>query len=73
MKELDVVLERFARVALPAASPAERRAFERLLELPDPLLAGYLLGGDRPGDRDLTQLTERIRDLSRTRHDRPVC
>jgi succinate dehydrogenase flavin-adding protein (antitoxin of CptAB toxin-antitoxin module) len=73
MKELDVVLERFARLALPAASPAERGAFERLLGLPDPQLAGYLLGDDRPGDPELTQLTDRIRDLSRARHDRPVC
>ena len=73
MKELDVVLERFARELLPGASAAQRGAFERLLALPDPQLAGYLLGGDRPGDPELTQLTERIRDLSRTRHHRPVC
>jgi len=63
MKELDILLERFARRALPQAAAAERRAFERLLALPDPLLAGYLLGGERPGERELCELTARIRDL----------
>jgi len=63
MKELDILLERFARQALPRAPAAERLAFERLLGLPDPLLAGYLLGEDRPGDRELCELTARIRDL----------
>ncbi len=63
MKELDILLERFARQALPQAAAAERQAFERLLKLPDPLLAGYLLGQERPGDAELAELTARIRDL----------
>jgi len=70
MKELDILLERFARQALPQAGAAERRAFERLLGLPDPLLAGYLLGDNRPGDRELYELTARIRDLC---HGSPPC
>jgi antitoxin CptB len=45
MKELDVLLERFARRHLPAAGGGERELFARFLELPDPLLAEYLLGG----------------------------
>ena len=70
MKELDVVLERFARRALPGAAPDELQAFERLLALPDPLLAGYLLGEERPADGALRALTDRIRDLC---HGSPVC
>ena len=62
MKELDFLLERFARHSLARAGAAERQAFERLLGLPDPLLAGYLLGDDRPGDPELRELTARIRD-----------
>ena len=61
MKELDVLLERFARAALPAAPPVERVLFERLLECPDPLLAGYFLGGDLPADPELAGLVRRIR------------
>jgi succinate dehydrogenase flavin-adding protein (antitoxin of CptAB toxin-antitoxin module) len=63
MKELDILLERFARQALPQAPAAEQQAFERLLKLPDPRLAGYLLGQERPGDRELAALTARIRDF----------
>jgi antitoxin CptB len=61
MKELDVLLERFARGGLPAAGPAERCAFSELLELPDPELAGYLLGGVTPCVPHLALAVERIR------------
>jgi antitoxin CptB len=70
MKELDVILERFARQGLTRASAAERRAFERLLGLPDPLLAGYFLGEERPADPELRLLADRIRDLC---HSSPIC
>jgi succinate dehydrogenase flavin-adding protein (antitoxin of CptAB toxin-antitoxin module) len=64
MKELDVLLERFTRAAPPAPG-AERQTFGRLLELPDPVLAGYLLGGEVPNDVPLAQLVGRIRSLCR--------
>jgi antitoxin CptB len=70
MKELDVILERFAREGLDGASPAEWGAFERLLGLPDPVLAGYFLGKERPRDPELRTLAARIRDLC---HGSPVC
>jgi len=66
MKELDILLECYARAALAGAAPAERAAFAALLDLPDPLLAGYLLGDDRPGDEDLARLVGRIRRLCRS-------
>jgi antitoxin CptB len=61
MKELDVMLERFAREALAHASPQERGALEALLDLPDPLLAGYLLGGNTPPEPQLARLAGAIR------------
>ena len=61
MKELDVLLERFAREALPHASPQEREAFTELLGHPDPVVAGYLLGGETPPQVHLAQLVRRIR------------
>jgi antitoxin CptB len=65
MKELDVLLERFAQQVLPQASQAECRAFAELLALPDPLLAGYLLGGEAPAEPHLAQAIGRIRALCR--------
>ena len=61
MKELDVLLERFARGALPSSSPSERARFEELLSLPDPLLADYLLGGITPAGAAMAHLVTRIR------------
>jgi succinate dehydrogenase flavin-adding protein (antitoxin of CptAB toxin-antitoxin module) len=66
MKELDVLLERFARGELAGASPGERGAFAELLALSDPALAGYLLGGEIPAEAHLAQLVRRIRSLCRS-------
>ncbi|HTW37070.1 MAG TPA: succinate dehydrogenase assembly factor 2 [Steroidobacteraceae bacterium] len=44
MKELDLLLERFLEQHYDQALPERQRAFERLLRLPDPLLAELLLG-----------------------------
>jgi antitoxin CptB len=48
MKELDLVLGRWLERCYPQASAAERAAFAEFLQLPDPELARYLLGGVRP-------------------------
>ena len=60
MKELDLLLERYARGLKVDSSAAERDVFERLLELPDPQLAACLLGDDVPGDPDLAGIVLRI-------------
>jgi antitoxin CptB len=59
-KELDVLLERYLRQAYPGAPEAERAAFARILDLPDPLLSDYLFGHAVPDDPELAQLTARI-------------
>ena len=66
MKELDVLLERFARGMLPHASPADCAALAQLLELPDPVLAACLLGGEPPPQARLAPMVERIRGLCRS-------
>jgi antitoxin CptB len=60
MKELDVLLERYARAALPQASAAERGLLARLLERPDPELAGYFLAGEVPVEPEMAALVRRI-------------
>jgi succinate dehydrogenase flavin-adding protein (antitoxin of CptAB toxin-antitoxin module) len=66
MKELDVLLERFARRELPNASAGQRQTLTRLLELPDPLLVDYLLGQAIPGDSELATLVEQIAGFAST-------
>ena len=70
MKELDVILERFAREGLPRACPAEHAAFERFLGLADPEIAACLLADGRLEDPVMQALAVRIRDLC---HGSPVC
>jgi antitoxin CptB len=61
MKELDLLLERFARGPLLRATPADQARFEELLGLPDPQLSRYLLGGIDPPGASLADLVRRIR------------
>jgi antitoxin CptB len=63
MKELDVLLERYVRSRLAGASSEERQALGRLLEMPDPLLADYLLGHTAATEPHLARLVAAIRDV----------
>ena len=60
LKELDVLLERYAGATLTGANGPERRVLARLLDEPDPELAGYLLGGRVPEDPELAGLVHHI-------------
>jgi len=61
MRELDVLLQRFLDEDWPRAAPREREAFRRLLDLPDPDLFGYLLGGIEVPEPALRHVVARIR------------
>jgi antitoxin CptB len=50
MRELDVVLERYLEQRYAYAPIGEQRAFEALLDLPDPQLFAYLLRREEPTD-----------------------
>jgi len=60
MKELDVLLDRFARERYEQLSSDEQRAFARLLDLPDPDLADYFFGHATPAEPELARLTHLI-------------
>ena len=72
MKELDVLLERFARArfasgsadARPTVHASECHTFARFLELPDPLLADYLLGSVVPPEPEFAALARSIIGVS---------
>jgi antitoxin CptB len=61
MKELDLLLTGYLRDRWLQASPREKAAFERILELPDPLLAAYLMQHENPTDPDLENLLAVLR------------
>ena len=60
MKELDLILQGWLERRYPLATMAERTLFAQLLELPDPQIAGYLLGNDIPPDSGLAALVAQL-------------
>jgi antitoxin CptB len=60
MRELDLILQGWLNGRYAQASARERRAFAQFLELPDPQMAGYLLGGDTPPDPVLAALVAEL-------------
>ncbi len=62
MKELDLLLEHYVH-SLPGDAGADTREFERLLELPDPVLADYLLGQLPCADAHLAAVIAAVRSL----------
>jgi antitoxin CptB len=61
MKELDLLLTGYLRDRWLRADTRERATFERILELPDPLLAAYLMQREAPPDPDLENLLAILR------------
>jgi succinate dehydrogenase flavin-adding protein (antitoxin of CptAB toxin-antitoxin module) len=59
MKELDLLLARYMDERFCTASPQEREAFGRLLEIQDPVIYAYCLGQARPPEH-LAVLIDRI-------------
>ncbi len=60
MRELDVLLRDYLDRRYEAAGDTEKRAFEQVLTLPDPELAGYLLGRQRPESATLADIIDKI-------------
>lgn len=65
MREMDELLVGYFDRHYASAPEAEKSAFRRLLELPDPLLIGYLLG-DEQADPEFARVIDRIRSGART-------
>ena len=61
MRELDALLIGFVDRCGAALTEAEIAAFERVLELPDPVLHSYLLGRSATEDAAIANVIERIR------------
>ncbi len=57
-----MLLERYVRFHLLEASQEDRISLTRLLELPDPVLADYLLGHATATDPSVSRLVTAIRE-----------
>ncbi len=67
MREMDLIMGRFADATLEQLAEDEIAEFERLLEAPDPQLLAWITGeADVPPDYD-TALFRRLRDFNHRR------
>ncbi len=60
MKELDLILKDWLERRYAVASAEERSQFAQFLELPDPEIAGYLLGYSPPKDPSMAALVAQL-------------
>ncbi len=65
LREMDLVMGRFADAHLPAMSESELDEFERLLEVPDPQALAWITGGEAPPPDFDTPMIERLRAMPR--------
>jgi antitoxin CptB len=64
MRELDELLAGYLADEYREAPTADREAFGRILELQDPEIFGYLLGGIIPEEASLRHVVDRIRRVA---------
>jgi antitoxin CptB len=60
MRELDVLLQKYLEERYACACEEEQRAFEALLELPDPELFAYIVNREQPSDPHLVNVVHRL-------------
>jgi antitoxin CptB len=61
VREMDLVMGRFADANLPTMNEDELAEFERLLDVPDPRMLAWIVGGEEPPPKFLTPLFARLR------------
>ncbi len=70
MREMDLVMGRFADAHLPTMSESELGAFERLLDAPDPQALAWIIGEEAPPPEFDMALLARLRGSSRESPER---
>jgi antitoxin CptB len=65
LREMDLVMGRFADAHLPAMSESELAEFERLLDVPDPQALAWIIGEEALPAAFDTPLIARLRALPR--------
>ncbi len=70
MREMDLVMGRFADAHLPTMSESELAEFELLLDAPDPQALAWIIGGEAPPPEFDMALLARLRGSSREAPER---
>jgi antitoxin CptB len=65
MKEVDLILGRFADASVDGMDASGLAAFETLLEEPDPVILAWVTGGEAPSAERSTPLLRRLIEFHR--------
>jgi len=60
VKELDVLFTKFVESTYDGLTDAEKQAFDKLLDLEDPDILGFMLYSQKPADSDVASIVEKI-------------
>src|SRR5579862_8284881 len=71
IREMDLILGRFADAHLPAMNKDELAEFERLLDVPDPQAFAWIIGAEAPPGEFLTPLLARLRQAPKRPDEAP--
>jgi antitoxin CptB len=63
MREMDLIMGRFADAFVDHMTPADLDAYERLMEAPDPDLLAWITGQQPPPAAHDTAMLRRLRDF----------
>jgi antitoxin CptB len=69
VRELDVLFGRFLETEYPQLGESEKMAFERMLEVQDPIIMDWLFSKSQPQDPELEMLVRRLQLISGLRSD----
>lgn len=64
VRELDVLFGRFLEQDYPRLAEAEQLAFQRLLEIQDPVIMDWLFNRTQPDDPELMGIIQRLQSRS---------
>lgn len=64
VRELDVLFGRFLDTEYPQLSESQRIAFERMLEVQDPVIMDWLFSKSQPQDPEFEALIKRLQMIS---------
>jgi antitoxin CptB len=64
MREMDLIMGRFADAFVDRMPPAELDEFEQLIEVPDPELMNWIMGAMPPPAAHDTPMLRRLRDFN---------
>ena len=65
VREMDLIMGRFADANLPTMSEDELAEFEGLLDIPDPEIMAWIIGAEEPPREFQTPLFARLRETRR--------